>query len=86
LIAATPARFGAGHAANAVGVQVAAAALGQALLPAALGLAVASFGHEWVPRTLLVAALALLALSRAALAPQQDPEPDRDEARAGDPA
>jgi fucose permease len=86
LIAATPARFGAAHAANAVGEQVASAAHGQALLPAALGLAVATFGLEWEPRALLVAALALLALSRAALAPQQDPEPDRDEARAGEPA
>ena len=37
LIAATPARLGAGHAANGVGFQVAAAACGQALIPWAVG-------------------------------------------------
>lgn len=86
LIAATPARFGAAHAANGVGVQVAAAALGQSLLPAAVGVAVARLGLEWAPRALLAAALLLLALSRPALAAQQDPEADRDEAAARHPA
>ena len=37
LIASTPARLGAGHAANGVGFQVAAAACGQALIPWAVG-------------------------------------------------
>jgi fucose permease len=86
LIAATPARFGAAHAANGVGVQVAAAALGQSLLPAAIGIAVARFGLEWAPRVLLAAALLLLALSRPALTTKQDPETDGDEAAAGHPA
>jgi fucose permease len=86
LMSATPARFGAAHAANAVGIQVAAAALGQALLPAALGLAVVEAGLAWIPRALLAAALLLLALSRSALAAQQDPEADRDEAASRQPA
>jgi fucose permease len=85
LIAATPARFGAAHAPNAVGLSVAAAAVGQALLPAALGVGAVSLGLELVPRALLAVALLLLVVSRA-LAAQQDPEADRDEARAGDPA
>lgn len=37
LIAATPARLGAAHAANAVGFQIAASAFGQALIPWAVG-------------------------------------------------
>jgi fucose permease len=86
LIAATPTRFGAAHADNGVGVQVAAAALGQALLPAAIGIAMARYGLEWAPRVLLATALLLLALSRPALTTQQDPETDRDEAAARDPA
>jgi fucose permease len=85
LIATTPARFGARHAPNVVGLSVAAAAIGQALLPAVLGVGAASLGLEIVPRGLLAAALLLLVVSRG-LAAQQDPETDRHEARAGDPA
>lgn len=85
LIATTPARFGARHAPNVVGLSVAAAAIGQALLPAVLGVGAASLGLEIVPRGLLAAALLLLVASRG-LAAQQDPEADRHEARAGDPA
>lgn len=85
LVATTPRRFGP-HAANAVGVQVAAAAIGQSLLPAALGVAASAYGLELMPRALAVGAALLLVLSRPAFAAQQDEEPDRDEARAGDPA
>jgi fucose permease len=85
LIATTPPRFGPRHAPNVVGLSVAAAALGQALLPAALGVGAVSLGLELVPRALLVAALLLLLVSRG-LAAQQDPEADRHEARASDPA
>ena len=59
LIATTPRRVGAGHAGNAVGVQIAAAALGQSTLPAALGLLAGAFGLEVIGPCLAVAALAL---------------------------
>jgi fucose permease len=59
LIAATPGRVGAAHAANAIGFQIAAAALGQSLLPAAIGIAAGAFGVEVVGPGLLAAALAL---------------------------
>jgi len=62
LIAATPRRVGAAHTANAVGFQVAAAALGQSLLPAALGVLAGRAGLEIVGPALLAAAFALLAV------------------------
>ena len=86
LISTAPRRFGSAHAANAVGLQIAAAAIGQSLLPAALGFGVAAFGLELVPRVLALLAALLLAISRPALAAQQDPQPDRYEARARGPA
>jgi fucose permease len=62
LIASTPARLGAHHTANAVGVQVAASALGQSLVPASFGWLADEAGLETVPRALLAAALALFAV------------------------
>lgn len=62
LIASTPARVGAAHTANSVGLQIACAALGQAGLPALVGIAAAHGGLEWVPRAVLGLALALLAV------------------------
>lgn len=62
LIAATPRRVGEAHTANAVGFEIAAAMLGAALLPAAVGVAAKHFGLESVGPALLVAALLLLAL------------------------
>jgi fucose permease len=59
LIATTPGRVGPAHAANAVGVQIAAAALGQSLLPAALGLLAGALGLEVVGPSLALAAAAL---------------------------
>jgi len=59
LIATTRGRVGDAHAANAVGFQVAAAALGQSLLPALLGLLAARLGLEVVGPALLALALAL---------------------------
>jgi fucose permease len=61
LIASTRSRVGEEHAANAVGFQVAAAALGQSLLPAALGVLAARVGLEVVGPALLAGALALFA-------------------------
>jgi fucose permease len=62
LIAATPGRVGPDHAANAVGFQVAAAAMGQSLLPAAVGFGAARVGLAIVPPALVSAALLLFAL------------------------
>jgi fucose permease len=59
LIATTPRRVGSEHAANAVGVQIACAALGQSLLPAALGILAGAAGLEVVGPGLAVAAVVL---------------------------
>jgi fucose permease len=61
LIASTRWRVGEAHAANAVGFQVAAAALGQSLLPALLGMLAARLGLEIVGPALLTLALGLFA-------------------------
>jgi len=63
LIGATPERLGPAHAANAVGVQVAAAALGQSSVPALAGLLSGQAGLEWVPRVIFVLALGLFAVN-----------------------
>jgi len=63
LIGATPLRVGAAHTANAVGAQIAAAALGQAALPALVGIAAARTTLELVPAALLAFALALFAVN-----------------------
>jgi fucose permease len=62
LIATTPGRVGPQHTANAVGLQVAAAAVGQAGLPALLGILAEAHGLEIVPQALLGASLLLLAV------------------------
>jgi fucose permease len=62
LIATTPRRFPQAHSANAVGLQVAAAAVGQSILPASVGVLADSFGLEVIPTALLSAALLLLAV------------------------
>jgi fucose permease len=62
LIASTPGRVGEAHTANAIGLQVACAALGQAGVPALVGVGAAQLGLECVPRALLGLALALLAV------------------------
>jgi len=61
LISATPARLGAAHVAHGVGFQIAAAVLGQSLLPAAVGVVARSAGLESVGAMLFTAALVLLA-------------------------
>lgn len=65
LIAATPARLGERHTANGVGFQIAAAVLGQALLPAFVGVLARQFGLEIIGPALLAAAAALFALHEA---------------------
>ena len=63
LIGATPERLGPAHAANAVGVQVAAAALGQSSVPALAGLLSGQAGLAWVPRVIFALALGLFAVN-----------------------
>lgn len=63
LIAQTPGRLGTRHAANAVGFQIAAAALGQALWPSVLGVLGASLGLEALARGLVVLAVVVLAVN-----------------------
>jgi fucose permease len=60
LISTTPARVGQAHTANTVGFQVAAAALGQSLLPAACGVLAGRFGLEILGPSLMVATIALI--------------------------
>jgi fucose permease len=59
LIASTPARLGAGHAAHAIGFQVSAACLGAAAVPGAAGLVARWHGLEAIPAVLLANAVAL---------------------------
>lgn len=68
LIAVTPQRMRKGHVANAVGFQIAAAVLGQSLLPALVGVLARSFGLELVAPALLIAAVLLFGLHEALLA------------------
>jgi fucose permease len=63
LIAQTPGRLGVRHAANAVGFQIAAAALGTALWPSLLGMLGAALGLEALARGLLVLSLAVFAVN-----------------------
>jgi fucose permease len=62
LIAATPRRVAPAHAANAVGISVAAAAAGQALVPAGIGAAADALGLEVIPRLLTICAFLLCAI------------------------
>ena len=62
LIATTPARLGDAHTANGVGFQIAAAVLGQSLLPAVLGVLARNLGLEIIGPSLLTATILLLAL------------------------
>jgi fucose permease len=79
LVATTPHRLAAAHARNAVGFQVAAAAAGQSLLPAAAGVLADSFGLTTIPAVLLSLSV-LLAVSHRLLerwAPAADPRAAR---------
>ena len=67
MISATPERLGREHGANAVGMQMAAASLGVAVLPGVAALLMRSYGHESLPVFLLVLALAIVVLQEAAV-------------------
>jgi fucose permease len=62
LIATTPQRLGAAHTANGVGWQIAAAVLGQSLLPSLLGILARHYSLEMVGPALLAMAFGLLVL------------------------
>ncbi len=62
LIASTPARLGAEHAAHAIGFQVSAACLGAAAMPGLAGLVARWHGIDAIPAVLVVNAIALLVL------------------------
>jgi fucose permease len=65
LIATTPGRLGKAHTANGVGLQVAAAVLGAALVPALVGTLAYRLGLEIVGPSLFTAALVLLGVYEA---------------------
>lgn len=62
MISSTPMRLGGSHTANAIGFQIAAAVLGQSLLPALIGLMARRLGLEIVGPSLLISAAALVGL------------------------
>jgi fucose permease len=62
LIATSPGRFGPEHTADAIGLQVAAAVLGGALLPAVVGVLAARLGLEVVGPCLVLLACVLFGL------------------------
>ena len=62
LIATTPLRLGSEHVGNGVGFQIAAAVLGQSLLPALIGVLAARFGLEAIGPGLVVFVVILVAL------------------------
>jgi fucose permease len=62
LIASTPERLGETHTANAVGFQIAAAVLGQSLLPSLAGVLARNFGLEIIPPAMLASAILLLVI------------------------
>jgi fucose permease len=62
LIATTPARVGGQHAANAVGFQIAAAAVGQSLLPSVLGVIADRLGLEALAAGLIVLGVFVVSL------------------------
>jgi fucose permease len=68
LIATTPERLGSMHTGNGIGFQIAAAVLGQSLVPALLGVQARSLGLEIVGPGLLTAAILLLGLYEVLMA------------------
>jgi fucose permease len=65
MIATTPERLGPAHTANAIGLQIAAAVLGQSLIPALVGVLARRLTLEIVAPSILIAAVLLFALYEA---------------------
>jgi fucose permease len=76
LIATTPARLGGAHTAHGVGLQIAAAVLGQSLVPSLVGVLARRLGLEIIGPSLLTAALLLLLLYEALMAMSLKPVRD----------
>jgi fucose permease len=68
LIATTPERLGEAHTANGVGLQIAAAVLGQSLIPAFVGILARYLSLEIVGPALCTTAVLLLALYESLIA------------------
>jgi fucose permease len=60
----TPARLGEQHAANAIGFQIAAAALGQSLLPALIGILADARGLEMIALSIVALSVVLAVIYR----------------------
>ncbi|MDB5106383.1 MAG: major facilitator superfamily 1 [Fibrobacteres bacterium] len=90
MVASTPSRLGSGHAANAMGFQVAASTLGAAAGPGLIGVMAQRSGIESIAWAWLAAAfltsLCLLALSRAGYAPDTGVSADQGRPPGGTPA
>lgn len=71
LIATTPQRLGAMHTANAVGVQIASAAIGLSAVPSLVGLLADRFGLEMIPRVLLLLTILLTIAHRLLAIPRR---------------
>ena len=67
LISATPARLGSRHAANAIGLQVAAASIGLGVLPGLAGVLAENLGLETIGPFLLVVAIAMFVLHESTI-------------------
>ncbi len=72
LIATTPERLGTTHTSNGVGFQIAAAVLGQSLLPAFVGVLAGRLGLEIIGPALFVAAVMLLSLVQGLTSASQE--------------
>lgn len=68
MIATTPGRVGRKQVASAIGLQISAAVLGQTALPSLIGVLAGKWGLEILSPTLLMAAVALLALTELVFA------------------
>jgi fucose permease len=64
LIATTPGRVGAHHAANAVGFEIAASAVGLSVVPGLVGVAASRLGVDMIARLFLALAVCLLVVYR----------------------
>jgi fucose permease len=77
LIASTPARVGTAHADNAIGFQIAAAALGQSLIPSLLGVVGDGLGLDALAAGLVAAGIVVLIAHRGVESTRSAPDRPR---------